>query len=91
MSDPLNTMIGGNAKEALKSYIERIERLEQEKAELAEDVKEIYAEAKGNGFDTKIMRQVIRRRKIEREEVEETDTMIEVYEDAIASLDDMME
>jgi uncharacterized protein (UPF0335 family) len=56
---------GGVAAAKLKSFVERIERLENEKSELAADVREVYSEAKGNGFDTKIMRQVIKLRKME--------------------------
>ena len=55
--------VGGIAGDRLKGFIERIERLEEEKKALANDIKEVYAEAKGTGFDTKIMRQVIRLRK----------------------------
>jgi uncharacterized protein (UPF0335 family) len=54
MADGSST--GGIAAAKLKSFVERIERLENEKAELAADVREVYAEAKGNGFDTKIVR-----------------------------------
>ena len=59
------------AKDQLKSLIERVERLEEEKAALGNDLKEVYAEAKGQGFDTKIMRQVVRIRKMESHEREE--------------------
>ena len=51
--------VGGIAADRLRSFIERIERLEEEKAALAADIKEVYAEAKGTGFDTKIMRQIV--------------------------------
>ena len=57
--------VGGIGAERLRSFIERIERLEEEKAALTADIREVYAEAKGNGFDTKVMRQVIRLRKME--------------------------
>ncbi|MFZ3238081.1 MAG: DUF2312 domain-containing protein, partial [Stellaceae bacterium] len=63
--------VGGIAGERLKSFIERIERLEEEKRTLAEDIKEVYAEAKGTGFDTKIMRQLIRIRKRDQDELDE--------------------
>ena len=74
-------LFGGNTKEVLKQSIERIETLERERADLAEDVKEVFVVAKSVGFDVKIMKQVIRRRKLEREERDEIDDMIKCYED----------
>lgn len=74
---------GAIAPAKLKSFIERIERLEGEKAELAEDIREVYAEAKGEGFDTKIMRQVIRLRKLEVQERREQDELIDTYRKAL--------
>jgi uncharacterized protein (UPF0335 family) len=71
--------VGGIAAERLRSFIERIERLEEEKAALASDIREIYAEAKGTGFDTKIMRQVLKLRKMDRADVEEQETLLELY------------
>jgi len=73
----------GFAKEQLKSLIERIERVEEEKAALAGDIREIYAEAKGHGFDTKIMREVVRLRKVEAHEREERDTLLDLYLSAV--------
>ena len=67
------------AKEQLKALIERIERVEEEKAGLAGDIREIYAEAKGNGFDTKIMREVVRLRKVESHERAERDALLDLY------------
>lgn len=74
---------GGIAQEKLKSFVERIERLETEKTELAGDIREVYAEAKGNGFDTKIMRQVIRLRKMEVADRREQDELLELYRRAL--------
>jgi len=71
------------AAEKLKSFVERIERLETEKAELAADIREVYSEAKGNGFDTKIMRQVIRLRKMEVADRREQDELLELYRRAL--------
>jgi len=71
------------AKDQLKSLIERVERLEEEKAALGNDLKEVYAEAKGNGFDTKIMRQVVRIRKMESHEREERDALLDLYLSAL--------
>jgi len=74
---------GAIAPAKLKSFIERIERLEGEKAELAEDIREVYAEAKGEGFDTKIMRQVIRLRKLEVQERREQEELLDTYRKAL--------
>ena len=67
------------AQGQLKSIIERIERLEQEKAEVAEQIKEVFAEAKGNGFDTKVLRQVVRIRKQDHQERMEQEAILELY------------
>lgn len=80
--------VGGIAGDQLKSFIERIERLEEEKRALTEDIKEVYAEAKGTGFDTKIIRQIIRIRKRDQEEIDEEESLLEVYMRAIGMLPD---
>ena len=67
------------AQDQLRAFIERIERMEEEKAAIAADIKEIYAEAKGNGFDTKVLRQVIRIRKQDRSERLEQEAILELY------------
>jgi uncharacterized protein (UPF0335 family) len=67
------------AKDQLRSVVERIERLEEEKAALAADIKEVYAEAKGNGFDTKVLRKVISIRKMDSSEREEQDAILDLY------------
>ena len=90
MSDPLDRVIGDNTKEALRMNIERIESIEEDKREMNENIKEVFAEAKSQGFDIKIMRQVLKRRKLEREERDELDDLIKIYEDAIESPDDML-
>ena len=69
----------GIARDQLKSVIERIERLEEEKQAIADDIKEVYAEAKGNGFDTKIIRTVIRIRKQDTAERQEQEALLDVY------------
>jgi uncharacterized protein (UPF0335 family) len=73
----------GFAKEHLKSFIERIERLEEEKAALTADIREVYSEAKGTGFDTKIMRQIVRLRKLDRADLQEQDSLLETYRRAM--------
>lgn len=79
--------VGGIAAEQLRSYIERIERLEEEKAGLAADVRDIYAEAKGTGFDTKIMRQILRLRKLEKEDRQEQEELLDLYKQALGMLE----
>lgn len=83
--------VGGNAGARLKSFVERIIRLEDEKKALGEDVKEIYAEAKGVGFDTKILRKVVKRSQMDPDKKREEDDLIDTYEAALAGLSDMME
>lgn len=74
------------AQGQLKSIIERIERLEEEKKTIAGDIKEVYAEAKANGFDTKILRKVIALRKKDADERDEEEAMLELYMMAIGML-----
>ena len=69
----------GFAKDQLKSFINRIERLEEERAALSADIKEVYSEAKGTGFDTKIMRQVIRMRKLDKADFQEQEAILDLY------------
>ena len=73
----------GFAQDQLKSFIERIERLEEEKAALAADIREVYSEAKGTGFDVKIMRQVVRLRKMETADRQEQDAILDLYLSAL--------
>ncbi|HEY2070710.1 MAG TPA: DUF2312 domain-containing protein [Rhizomicrobium sp.] len=69
----------GFAKDNLKSFIDRVERLEEEKEALAADMREVYSEAKGQGFDTKIMRQVVRLRKLDTADRQEQDAILDLY------------
>ena len=71
------------AKEQLKSIVERIERLEEEKQALSDDIKEVYAEAKGNGFDAKTLRQVVRLRKQDVAERMEREALLDLYMHAL--------
>lgn len=75
--------VGGIAADRLRSFIERIERLEEEKKGIQDDIKDIYAEAKGTGFDTKVMRQIIRIRKMEKEDRQEMDALLDLYKAAL--------
>ena len=76
------------AQGQLKSLVERIERLEEDKKAIAGDIKEVYAEAKGTGFDTKIMRQLIRLRRMDKDDLDEQETLLDVYKRAIGMLPD---
>ncbi|HOO81685.1 MAG TPA: DUF2312 domain-containing protein [Alphaproteobacteria bacterium] len=75
--------VGGVAGQRLRSFIERIERLEEEKAALAEDIKEVYAEAKGVGFDAKTMRKIVSLRKMDYEKRRESEELLDLYKTAI--------
>lgn len=74
---------GGVTADRLRSFVERIERLEEEKRELAGDIKEVYAEAKSSGYDTKILRKVISLRRLEDQERREMDELLAVYMHAL--------
>ena len=78
--------VGGIAVERLKSFIERIERLEEEKRVLGSDIKEVYTEAKGTGFEPKIMRQIIKIRRKDKEEVDEEESLLDLYKRALGML-----
>ena len=67
------------AQDQIKAFIERIERLEEEKASIAGDIKEVYAEAKGNGFDTKVLRKIVSIRKQDHNERMEQEALLELY------------
>ena len=76
-------MIQNFAKDHLRQIVMRIERMEEEKRALADDVKQTYAEAKGHGFDVKILRQVIRLRKMDRADLAEQEELLALYMDAL--------
>ena len=73
----------GSGAEQLTQFIERIERLEEEKRALMADIKDVYAEAKATGFEPKIMRQVVRLRSMDRDLLSEQDTLLDNYRDAL--------
>ncbi|MBM3533094.1 MAG: DUF2312 domain-containing protein [Alphaproteobacteria bacterium] len=75
--------VGGISGDRLKSYIERIERLDEEKAALAADIKDVFAEARGNGFDIKIMRQILKLRKMDKADMDEQETLLDLYKRAL--------
>lgn len=76
-------VITGAAQGRLRSFIERIERLEEDKAVVSNDLKEVYAEAKGEGFDVKILRKVVRIRKQDKAKLSEEEALIDLYMSAI--------
>jgi uncharacterized protein (UPF0335 family) len=78
-----DTDVGGIAADRLRSIVERIERLEEERKALAGDIKDIFAEAKSAGFDVKVVRQIISIRKKEPAEVEEQETLLDLYRRAL--------
>jgi uncharacterized protein (UPF0335 family) len=83
--------VGGIAGDRLKSFIERIERLEEEKKALQEDIKEVFAEAKGTGFDVKIMRQILKIRKMDKDDLDEQEALLDVYKRALGMIPDFEE
>ncbi len=74
------------AREQLKAFIERVERLEEEKKALSDDIRDVFAEAKGNGFDVKALRAVIRLRRLDADERREQDAILETYLHALGML-----
>jgi len=83
--------IGGLAGDQLRTIVERIERLEEEKQAIADDIKEVYAEAKANGFDTKILRKVISLRKVEAAERQEQEAILDLYMAALGMVPSSIE
>jgi len=79
-------VLNATAQTQLRTIIERIERLEEDKAGVMADLKEVYAEAKGNGFDTKILRKVVRMRKQDKAKLSEEEALIDLYLSAIGGL-----
>ena len=81
----------GVARDQLRAFIERVERLEEEKKTIADDIKEIYAEAKGNGFDTKVLRKVVSIRKQDANERAEQEAILDLYLHALGMAPQMQE
>ena len=78
------TDTGGISRDALRSFIRRIENLEEEKKNMADDIKDVYSEAKGAGFDVKVMKQIVKRRKMDEHERQEQDALLDLYEDVLS-------
>ena len=75
--------VGGIASERLQSFIDRVELLEEEKKNLMDDIKDVFAEAKATGFDVKIMRQVLKLRKLDKADRQEQEHLLELYKRAL--------
>ena len=86
MTDQMSDNLSETARDKLRLTVERIERLEEEKKEVAEQIKEVYGEAKALGYDTKALRSVGKLRKQDRQEREEQEAILEVYLDALGEL-----
>ena len=84
--DAHSDILNQDAQGRLRSIIERVERLEQEKAEVMEQIKEVFAEAKGAGFDVKILRKVVRLRKQDRAKRQEEEAILDLYLSAIGEI-----
>ncbi len=82
----MSDIIDNNSKEYLKQFIARVERLEEDKRVVLEDIKEIYAEAKGQGFDTKVLRQIVRMRKVDRVKLDEHEELLDLYKHALGMI-----
>ncbi len=79
----MNATLSTISNEDLRQYVERIERLEEEKANITHDIRQVYAEAKSNGFDVKAMRQIVKIRKMEAHERQEQETLLDLYKAAL--------
>ena len=82
------TKAGGLAVDQLKSIIGRVEKLEEEKSGIAADIRDVFAEAKGNGFDTRAIRTIIKMRKLDASEREEQETILDTYLHALGMIDE---
>lgn len=80
---------GHNSNEQIRSIVERVERLEEEKKALSDDIRDVYAEAKGNGFDVKALRSIVRLRKQNAAERAEQEAIIDIYKNALGMLSDL--
>lgn len=82
------TRFGGVSQEQLKQYVERIENLDQEKKALAEHMRDVFAEAKSNGYDVKALREIIKLRKLDASDREEAEYMLDTYKAALGMIAD---
>jgi len=82
----MTDIIDNSAKEYLNQFMPKIERLEEDKKTVLEDIKEVYAEAKAQGFDTKVLRQIVRIRKIDRAKLDEHEELMDLYKHALGMI-----
>lgn len=85
------TIVGGVAGDVLKQFIEKIEHLEREKMEVLETIRETYADAKSNGFDIKVIRQIVKERKMDKNDLDEQETLLAMYKRALGMLPELDE
>lgn len=81
--------VGGVSVDQLKSVISRVEKLEEEKAGLAADIRDVFAEAKGSGFDVKAIRKILKLRKLDASELEEQETILDTYRRALGMIPEL--
>ncbi len=82
----MQDITNGVSPNQLRLFIEKIERLEEEKSELQENIREVYSEAKSTGFDVKVMKQIVRMRKMKKEELAEQEELLDLYRQALGML-----
>ena len=82
----MTDVIDNTAKEYLQQFMARVERLEEDKTNIQEDIKELYAEAKAQGFDTKVIKQIVKLRKIDRAKLEEHEELLDLYKHALGMI-----
>ena len=85
-SSPTNPAAENQSDDTLRNFIERIERLEEDKAAILTDIREVYSEAKGSGYHPKIMRQIVKLRAMDRSELSERDELLKIYREAVGLL-----
>lgn len=86
MTDPISDVAASVTADELRAFIERYERLEAEKKDIADQLKEVMAEAKGRGYDTKVLRKIIARRKRDRDDLAEEEAVMELYLNALGMI-----
>lgn len=82
----MNDVIDNSSKEYLQQFMARVERLEEEKKQVLEDIKELYMEAKAQGFDTKALKQIVRIRKLDKAKLDEQEELIDLYKHALGMI-----
>jgi uncharacterized protein (UPF0335 family) len=84
----MTVSVGSNSANQLNSFVERVERLAEEKKSIADDIRDVYAEAKSNGFDVKVLREVVKLRRWDREKLQQFENDVEMYRHALGDLAD---